>query len=126
MRNILIPLIILIAVLTFVVCNLFFVTNSSKKLDAILVSATEYAKNGDFEASVKEIEAFCRELEAIEGYLYAVVTHDEVDDIIFSSNRLIALCNEETKEQFFAELEVARQSLSLMHDAEIPYLENIL
>ena len=83
-------------------------------------------KNGDFEASVKEIEAFCRELEAIEGYLYAVVTHDEVDDIIFSSNRLIALCNEETKEQFFAELEVARQSLSLMHDAEIPYVENIL
>ena len=126
MRNLLIPIAIVLAVAVFITCNLIIITDNAAKLDAVLVVSKEKAEKDDFEGAKIEIENFQREFERVEKYLFAVVMHNEVDDIIFSSNRLYALCGAETKEQFLAELEVTRRSIMLIRDAEIPYLENIL
>ncbi|MBR2327238.1 MAG: DUF4363 family protein [Clostridia bacterium] len=126
MRNIIIPAVLFILVITFVALNLFYITDNASRLDAILVSASDAAKNGDFEEATAEVERFKEEFSAVGKYLFAVIQHNEVDDVIFSSNRLLALCNADTKEQFLSEIEVTRESIKLIRDAEIPYLENIL
>ncbi len=126
MRNILIPLIILFIVFAFLTFNIIITLNTTEKLNAALVSAENFARDGDYEMAKLKIKEFSDEFENAKKYFSIIISHAEIDNIVISANRLIHLCEEKTAGHFFAEISVTKELITHMRDAELPYLENIL
>ena len=126
MRNILVPLLIIVAAAVFLSANLFVITDGAARLEAILSEAEEAVKNGDYQKASDALTDFEKELSALRKYLDAVVSHSETDNIMLSAERLPSLCSEETAREFFAEIAVAHALIRHVRDGELPTLENIL
>lgn len=126
MRNVVVPLVILVLVAAFIAVNLAVVTDGVSRLDRLLETAETAVLSGDFEAARSAISDFSKDFAVFRKYLDAVISHTETDNIMLSAERLPAMCREETAADFLSEAAVTRALLRHIRDCEMPTLENIL
>ncbi len=113
-------LIILFVIISISCFELFFIYNQKEQLSEILTTAYDSAKSGDIKTAQKKTLEFQKALEKKEKGLLMFVHNGEIDEIYFSTKRIVENISSGDINDFYADSKRVLALLDHIYEVEVP------